>query len=206
MKNLQKIAALGAVLAVGSMASVAGAANVLDTGVPDGLGFPLLLDGNDYAAAEFSLGANQTITGVSGYLNGGFSGMSGDTFTIAIYSNGAGNLPGTQLWSGQATYQQDGWNGLDHLSVSGLAAGNYWVAFEVGYSDFTAGLLLPTNANAGSAPALGYAFSPNGRDYQSMSGISFGAQVSSVPVPAAAWLFGSGVVGLFGLRKRRAAH
>ena len=204
MKNT--IATLSLLLAIGATANVAHAGYVLDTGVPDGAGFPLLLDSNDYVAAEFSLGAGQTITGINSYLNAGFSGASGDTYTIAIYSNQAGNLPGSQLWSGQATYQQDGWNGLNNLSVNGLAAGNYWVAFEVGFSDYTSGLLLPTNAGAGSTPALAYAFSPDGRSYQAMHGISFGVQVSSVPVPPAALLFGSGMLGLVGIRRKRAAH
>ena len=43
-----------------------------------------------------------------------------------------------------------------------------------------------------------------GRSYMSMDGISL-AEASPVPIPAAAWLFGSGLIGLAGLKRRQKA-
>ncbi|MDT8282598.1 MAG: VPLPA-CTERM sorting domain-containing protein, partial [Gammaproteobacteria bacterium] len=37
------------------------------------------------------------------------------------------------------------------------------------------------------------------------SNITFGASVSAVPIPAAAWLFGSGLLGLVGVARRKTA-
>lgn len=204
MKNMKKL--LGVALLAGSAFSgVTHAAYVLDTGVPDNSKFPLLLDGSNYAAAEFSLGAGQTITGIQGYLTGGDFSQTGDTFTIALYdADGLNGVPHTQEFAAQATYQADGWNGLSNLSWSGLAAGNYWVAFEVGISDNTGGLQLPTVATNGTVPALGYAFNA-GSGYQTMSGENIGVQIAAVPEPEIPALLLSGllVVGAVARSKLR---
>lgn len=44
------------------------------------------------------------------------------------------------------------------------------------------------------------------KDYASKIDGSFLVRPSAVPVPAAAWLFGSGLLGLAGLSRKRAAH
>jgi hypothetical protein len=195
-----------AALAAAALPGVAGAF-VLDTGTPNNVGFPLSLDGTDFYAAEFSLGANSKITSIQGYITGGDSGLSGDTFTVALYSAsgpfGLTSHNATPVWTGQATFQGDGWNGLSNLSVTGLAAGNYWAAFEVGASDSTLGLFMPIEAVGGSKPALGFAFN-SGAGYQAMTD-GFGAQVSAVPLPGALLLLMSGVAGLGGFTRRRAA-
>jgi len=193
MKTITKI--LGVALLAGSAYSgLTHAANILDSGVPDNSGMPLSLDGNDYYAAKFFLGAGQTITGIQGYITGGDYSAVGDTYTIALYdADGSHGLPHRQEFSAQATYQADGWNGLGNLSWSGLAAGNYWVAFEVGAYDNTAGLQLPIVATIGSVPALSYAFNTGG-GYQTMSGENIGVQIAAVPEPEIPALLLSGLL------------
>ena len=195
---------IAAMLLAGSMLpGLAQASYLLDTGAPDNSGFPLSLDGADFAAAEFNLAPGQIIGSIQGYLSGGSSGSPGDTFTIALYAaDGSNGLPGTAVWSGQGTYQANGWNGLSNLGLSGLSAGKYWAAFEVGPADSTAGLLLPTQAGSGSALALFYAFN-SGSGYQLMSGEAFGVQVSAVPLPGALILLVSGLAAIGGIGRRR---
>jgi len=195
MKNVKSIW-LVLSLAIGSFSATTQAGGmVLDTGIPDNSTSPLTLDASNFLAAEFSLGAGQTnIHSIQGYINAGNSGAEGDLFTIALYSaDVSSGLPvGDQLWSGHATYLADGWNGLDNVYVSGLTAGNYWVAFEVGSDNDTAGLLMPVIATNGSLPALAYAFN-DGSGYRPMTGENFGVRVT-VPEPDTLWLFGIGLL------------
>ena len=165
---------------------------------------PMVLDGNDYYAAEFNIGAGQTITGIQAFLTAGAD-QPGDTFTIAIYSNADfGTRNAVQQFSGQATYTADGWNGLSNLTWAPATAGQYWAALEVGSADTAIGLSVPQPVAGGTAPALAYAFNA-GSGYQTAGAQSFGIQVTAVPLPAGLWLLGSGVLGLVGLMGRRKA-
>ncbi len=209
--NTFKTAVLGALSAACLMPLGAHAAFVLDTGTPSGNGFPVTLDGNDYYAAEFSLGASQTITAIQAFVTAGGSGQAGDTFTVALYSDSDfGGRNSSPVFSQQATYQQDGWTGLTGLDITGLAAGNYWAAVEVGANDFTAGLALPPPGGDGSVAALAYAFNAGG-GYTTDGALPIGMQVevAPVPLPGALLLFGSGLLGVGGIggaaRRRRAA-
>lgn len=194
----------GLVLAGFLVPAAANAAFILDTGAPTGSGLPVTLDSNDFYAAEFSLAAGQTITGIQNYLTAGLDG-SGATYTIALYtSSDFGTRSATPVFSGQATFGSDGWNGLSDLSLSGLAAGNYWEAVEVGASDSATGLSLPVPAANGTAPALAYAFNA-GSGYTSAGAQAIGAQitVAPVPLPAGVWLLASGLLGLTAARRNR---
>ncbi len=193
-----------AMLLIGSFSSAAQADLVLDTTGASALSSvaPLTFDSNDFYAAEFSLGDGQTITSIQAYINAGNFGKSGDTFSFHLYSAGSNGLPLTDLYSVDATYQTDGWNGLNNLSVSGLAAGNYWVALETSSSNLELPSFIPTGIPPalGTTPALAYAFS-SGSNYSKMTD-TFGVQVTAVPLPAAAWLFGTGLFSL-AFRSRR---
>ena len=205
MKNMKHNWLL-ALLVIGSFSSAAQANLVLDNagGLIDNSKFPLVLDTNDFYATEFSLGTGQVITGIQAYINGGSSGAVGDQFTFHLYSaDGSKGLPGTDLYSVDATYLVDGWNGLSNLNINGLTAGNYWLALEVGSSSSTAGLLLPIFSTAGTKPALAYAFS-TGSGYTAMTDENIGLQVTAVPEPAVFWLFGSSLLSFIFCVRRKA--
>lgn len=193
-------------LAAGSLVTTsAHAALILDSGTPDNSKSPLSLDGSDFVAAEFRLGDGATLTTVQAYLNGGSGSTAGsDSFSIVLYAaDAAGGLPGTQIASVQAIWNADGWNGASGLNWSGLAAGDYWVAFEVGGNDSTTGLEIPVIASLGTVPAHAYAFSA-GAGYQYLSGNDIGVQVSAVPLPPAWWLLSGALAGIAAMRRRRA--
>ena len=205
--NKLKAALASALVAVCAAPLSAQASFVLDTGVPSGSGLAANLDSSDYYAAEFTLGASETITSIESYVTAGAD-SPGDTFTIALYSaDDFGQRTSTPVFAGQATYEADGWTGLTGLGLSGLAAGNYWAAVEVGSADSAFALGLPTPAAGGTAPALAYAFN-SGPGYTTVGAPAIGmeVQVAPVPLPGALLLFASGLLGLGGAARRRVAR
>jgi len=209
--NMNKSLMLAAALAAATVApGIASASLVLDTGTPTSSANPMLLDGNDYYAAEFNLTAGQTVTGIQAFIVNAGLDQPGDTFTVALYgSDLLTSRSPTQLFSGQATYEQDGWTGLSGLSFTAATTGTYWAAFEVGPNDSALGLGLPSPTSGGTAPALDFAYSSVGSGgYSDQGAMPFGVQVTvadaaPVPLPPAVALFGTGVLGLGALLRRR---
>ncbi len=205
----QKTTLVGGVLAAILLApGIASADFVLDTGVPTGTGAAVLLNSSQWVAGEFTATAGQTITSVAAYLTQG-SGQPGDTFTFDIYANAGftGRSNARQLVTPAitATFTANGWN-TAAVDWTPTTSGEYWLALQVSSSTMTRGLDVPTETSAqtGTVPALGFAVAgQNGQFANSASG--FGLQVSAVPLPAAVWLFGSGILGLGALARRRRA-
>jgi hypothetical protein len=182
-----------------AFAAQANAALLVDTGTPSGAGFALAVDGNDWLAGQMHFNAATQINSIQAYLDGG---NNGDSFTIALYDN-TGNLPGNVVNTAAATFNSTGWNGASNLNWS-VGAGDYWVAIEVQGSDTLNFGAAPVGA---PHPLSHTAFNP-GSGYQLTSQpLSFGVQVdgTTVPVPAAAWLLGSGLLGLVGVARRSKA-
>ena len=96
------------------------------------------------------------------------------------------------------------WQGLSNLNLN-LNAGNYWLSLELRDGNNYDGY-LPTG-EFGALNAVGtYAFSnpSNGGWIEAPSSdfaFTVSGNISAVPVPAAIWLFGSGLIGLIGIMK-----
>jgi hypothetical protein len=203
---------IGAVLVAAALLSpgIASATFLLDTGTPNGTGGPLLLNSSQWVAAEFAATAGQEITSFSAYLTEGV-GQPGDTFTFDIYSSSGftGRSSGRVLLkSFTGTYTADGWN-TTAVNWTPTASDDYWLALQVSSSTQTSGLDLPLEASqaTGTAPALGFAILGSGTSgqYKLTTTQAFGVEVSTspVPLPAAFWLLGSGLLGLGSVARRR---
>jgi hypothetical protein len=196
-------------LLAGVYVSNAQADVIVDTGVPTVTsGAPDLTIGQ-WLAAEINLSQEWVIDSINGYLTAFDGNQLGNTFTVSVYSNSANNLPdgSNVLYSGTASYQADGWNGVSGINLD-LTAGNYWVAFEPGNLDsnpFQGS--MPVAVSAALATTAWYDPSLNGF-YRAAtgSGYDIGVQVTSaVPLPSSLLMFVSGLLAVAQLRQRKSA-
>ncbi|MDD4914390.1 MAG: hypothetical protein PHW13_05055 [Methylococcales bacterium] len=215
MKKLSYVAGL-ALLAM-TISHAAQADTIVDTGAPQGSGYsPLTFDGGDWLAAEFTTTQSWNIGSIEGYItDNGDTSQIGNTFTISVYDNNPStNTPwlASEEYYGQATFTGDGWNGLTGISGLQLAAGAYWIAFEVGSngnSDTFQGIMPVSTANP-LTTAWYDGVSSSGYQVQSGAGYDIGVQISSsvaaVPLPSSLLMFVSGILALgrFGFGKRKA--
>ena len=176
----------------------------VDTGVPTGPG-ELYLAGSQWLAAEFTLSDTVTISGAEMWLAPVFGAGTIPT-TVAFYTDG-GSVPGSELFSSSFVMDSSlvyGWRGVAGLSLT-LDPGTYWVAFEPRQCSTPC---LPNSYQAvalsgAPTPLGGYAF------FEQVNGLwladnsaDLGIRISVVPLPAAAWLFGSSLI-LLGWRRRQ---
>jgi hypothetical protein len=209
--------AAGLVLAALAPQLVSAQTFVLDTGATPGGSTTAALSTSNWYAAEFALGSGETITDLSVYLSQG-AGELNDTFTWDLYST-SGNFIGATTATRESivtgdtttgTYLVNGWNTVS-VNWSGLTAGDYWIALQVTSTSQTRGLGLPTESStsAGTVNAINFAStdSASSPKYEYETAAPIGLEVSVVPVPAAGWLLGSGLLSLGAmLRRRRSAQ
>lgn len=171
------------------------------------------LDAGNWLAEKFTLSSAAQINSVLAYVlsSDGASDM-GKTFTIALYGNGAGDLPALdwnaaqqgQLFQATATYDGDGWNGLINLNWS-IGAGSYWLALEQsGDAGNASSLQLPTGALPAAQAVAYYA---GGQSYASTGpsdtfGLRITAVTPAVPEPSSMALVLASL-GLIGLVARK---
>jgi len=209
-----KMNLLGGVLAASVLLpGLSSATMLLDTGTPGGTG-AAVLSSSSWVAAEFSAAAGDVVQSLSAFLTAG-AGALGDHFTFDIYSNSnfinGRSTSRVLLDSATATFTTDGgWNTTATNWVV-PTTGSYWLAVQVDNSSSfqTNGLSLPLEASAvtGSVPAAAFAYlgPATGGKYVSAGALPVGLEVSTspVPLPAAVWLFGSGLAGLTAMARRR---
>ena len=198
MKRSKLLAFLCVCLAF--VSTSANALLIVDTGAGGTSGTSQPTFGNfQFLAVEFNVASDTTITDIEGWM---LATGSTDVGTIAIYNDDAagGEIPGTELFS--TAFTGGGffahWGGAHGLGLN-ILAGNYWVSFESRAGQNMSGTMpggTPNPlTNGAHRNSLGTWFENNGD-------IGVRITASPVPVPAAVWLFGSGLIGLMGMRKK----
>ena len=184
---------------------------IVDTGTPIQSSSDLVLNSVQGWAAQFSTNQGRLVQSIEGFINADTGNPDNATFTIALYGNGADDLPDTndELFSQQALFTGDGWNGLQGLNFT-LNAGTYWVAFEVRLEDEIA------NRSADTLQGLMPVFAPNPllKTAYSDTGTNFGYTLASgannydigvrmVPAPPILLMLVPGLLALGQLRKHQ---
>jgi hypothetical protein len=196
------------ILAALSVPCLVNAGIIWDTGTPSGSSF----NGSDGRAAQLTLTAPTTITGIEQYLRVTVPG----TAEFRVYTDSS-NLPGSLLLSSVATLsatQGVEWRGISGLSWS-LAAGTYWFAIEErGTANYTRllGLDLATFPPNPLPEALWPTLNdPTFPFYLAAGGRTgwriFGETAAAVPEPGTAGLFAAALLLtlLTGSKGRRAS-
>lgn len=157
---------------------------------------------NQFLAGEFYLDQSYTLTDIYGYLETGHTGQ----LSLIIYGDG-GDIPNTsnELFSQTFTVGSTGWGweGASGLSWN-LDNGYYWLAFEDRnpYNDSTS--FQGNIAMGATNPLVNEAYRHPPSSYQALDWLDMCVRVygNPVPIPSAILLLGSGLIGLFGLRRK----
>ena len=185
--------------------------------------------GGTNGTIEFSLdaGGNMTITSFAqdSYLN-----TAGGTFWVdALGTPGVSNMGGAIDASGNVAFDPTGREGMAAGFATSLGTLPWNDSKKIGmYDQFTSG--TSTNLNKGTTPSFtltGSALQDDGSGgwtgtivsagningdnwngfnnvlFSEVFDISIASASTVIPVPAAAWLFGSGLLGLVGVARRR---
>ncbi len=216
MKKLRLLLGMGALFITLLSSGIANASTfILDTGTPTGdptTGLAFYSNNGVYQwmAAQFTLGAKYNISTIETYIS---IAASENVFDISIYDD---NFNRTGL-SDTVFIKHNGsrtakWAGLKNLDWN-LGPGTYWVAFENPNHGLAADevIYFPRGADH---PVPAYAkkddFTKKWDTESLQDGWNFGVRIEGEPVPVAAnpipptvVLFGSGMVGMAALVRRK---
>jgi len=212
-KIIGRIILLGAVSLLLSISS-AQAALVVDTGAGSSTSGGTSLVSSQWLAGQFTLSESYTINSVEGWFGKGAQG----TVTSAIYNDAGSGIPdGGALFAQQFILDTpdnigtfgNAWDGAYGLNWM-ITAGTYWLAFEVRTGD-TGNGWMPSEGSGALSPLANYALGSATTWLGQPSTIAWGMRIdategitpSAAPVPAAVWLFGTALIGMFGFNKRR---
>ena len=184
---------------------------------------------------NFTLNGAGAITSVSSYSQDSYLNTSGGTFYLGLGSAGTSLMGGSIGGTGSMTFDPTGRRGVAASfatslgyqewnrdnTLNNLGTGLY-TPFTTGTStnrakgttaafslvgsalaDASAGVWTGQLVSAGNIGSNWGGF--NNTQYSEVFNVTLSAATAPVPVPAAAWLFGSGLVGLVGVARRKKA-
>ena len=165
--------------------------------------------GFQFLGSRFSIDKTTTVDYVGGHLSPNY----GDLFAAIVELESSTALPvGAPFDNDEViastTFIIPGSTSFDiliPLNVT-LSPGNYALIFGSGLFGTSGYATMPlTNPDiSGSASYFFWSGPENSWDYDGFSDARFVVTGTVVPIPAAVWLFGSGLIGLIGLARRKA--
>ncbi|VAW69622.1 hypothetical protein MNBD_GAMMA09-3373 [hydrothermal vent metagenome] len=212
MKKMNLTAAIALSLSAGMMSSSANAALASNAvlNINPGSYFGLDLDGDGQISAQSGTLISQSQGIRVGTAQSITVPPASQPSVIDIWQGS----PGTHWTDSPANILSDNGQGTVTLDLSGL---NMWDgiqniflgsgAWETGFTDGIAQLNCNTDCSFGDSYTLSYFATVPTNDPSDFAGMAYTLQlegrISAVPVPAAVWLFGSGLLGLAGFLRRR---
>lgn len=193
--------------------SNASASYIFDTGAGDPTAGGFALSPEQSLAGQFTLTDSYIIDSVEGWFNRYIPGSGNQaprTATAAIYTDD-GAFPGTPIYHQQFTIdnptnEANAWDGAYNINWA-LDPGTYWLVFEVREGDnITTNVSMPYVGFSNPDAFDKYAYNNIANADWTVPGIvveGWGMRINAVPIPAAIWLFGSGLIGLIGIARRK---
>lgn len=203
----------------------ADAATIIDTGVApcanSGCQGRILSYDSNYPgikyAASFNLETDTTITDMEVWIN--TEGNINRSFTMTLYQDIYldTSRTGQTIFSQNVIINDTGagdrfnnqWQGLSSLELD-LTSGSYWLSLEILENNNYDGYIATTPYGALSTVGSYAIYYPIevGDVWRERSDYNFAfriSDISPVPIPAAVWLFSSGLLGLVGVARRKKA-
>jgi hypothetical protein len=164
--------------------------------------FSLLAPTGVQSSGSFSAVAESDIAG--NFIAGG---QATNEFVVNFSNSGGADLPFTLTGTIENFDAADGMSGS--ISLTGTGGVNASATVTDGSDSFDfSGVFLPGGIYELRVIIQGRSYAsgpdPFGDQFQSSSG-SYNFALTTVPVPAAVWLFGSGLLGLIGVARRKKA-
>lgn len=204
MDDIKKFACLTLLLVCSNNSS---AALILDTGATP-VGSSWALSSYQWLAGRFSFDENVSLTGMEGLIGNTWGG----NFEMELYQ-GTTSLYSDVVHMG-ATWGAK-WTGVSGLNLDLSADTEYTLVFrglDHFYSRMAANATNPVDQEFYTSMDFDWGTRRFEREWHDFSqacatgdlGIRLHGDVSTVPVPAAVWLFGSGLIGLIGFARKKA--
>jgi hypothetical protein len=192
------------------------AQDIYNNGATDGADLGWTINFGFGVSDQFTLGSNSTVNGVQ-FAAWLFPGDVLQTVDVSITSSEFG---GTSFFSGTVNFTQSGCfsnggfnvcNETGSIASTALSGGSYWLNLDNAtvangdpvYWDMNSGHSAASQSSLGTIPSESFTIIGSGGGTSTTSTTSTTGTTGTTPEPSSIMLFGSGILGLAGVLRRK---